>query len=721
MRFSHQVGDVEAAQEANLAQRDAENAALIEGAAETVAVILAVGMAGTAIAGCSGGSESEPEGISPVPAVECSIDEAAGEIDNWGSGGVVSPWDGESMTMSYVVQEGDNITKIAACYFLNSEKGADAVAYENRIDNPDLIAPGDEIEITIFKPIKVQLGDEYGSISDLAAHTGFSAEQLYAANGKSFPDDEWKPGKDDVIILPVQNNIDNKPDPTTTTTTTSTPELPKPTVDRVAEIRSFREKWFEYAKSVEDEFGIDRSAVLAQAILESGYGGSELAIDGSNLFGVKAHEGAETNPYWDGTVIQHETTEFLTDEELARPYWQERLVETVAVTDEGLNEVRVNADFRQYADFMDSFLDYGYKITNEEIYSDAAAQIGEDPIEYIKEVAKAGYANDPKYIEKVIGLYNVLSELESAGEPEPTPEPPSPGAGDVINPSELDYSDFPTEERDSVLRGSINEAAANLTLEQFIAFRESGIIDKTELTKSIVTLDGAYNTLFGRERDSALKYIVWHAWANGIPEVQYDVNGGTETSSSEGNSHSVPLETQIRGWQSGYANWLESKKTDPDAGASYGSAHVLVGDNGEVWKVTGYDKKTIHAGSGAVDDAKEHGFGKYVVDNENSVGIEVQLDTIYDDDEAEDYEGEVPKWVQFQNLIMTTVHIAVAEGIVNDSMTEGEIRAAINEAVVGHGKNPSKFNPGSGVEFGWKYREPLLQMAQELAVAYLKR
>lgn len=627
------------------------------------------------------------------------------EVNNWNYGGVEKPWDNEEKlaVFTYNLQAGENLESVAKCYFMDSDDGIKSIATANDITDSNIVQPG-QLTIKITNPVQVKLTKEIGSVGEIAYQTGFTAEQIHAANGKSLNDD-WDPGEGDVIQLPIQKSSNDKePKTTSTSTSTSTPttttsEVPIPPGDtetRVEEIDAFREKWDGYAVKVAKEFGIDKNAVLAQAILESSFGSSKLTLNGSNLFGVKAHRGAKKTPYWEGETIPKETTEFLSDEQLQEPYWQKRFVEMVNRSETGLNEVRIIGDFRVYGDFEESFMDYGYKIMNESTYADAAKSI-DNPTTYIGAVAKAGYATDPDYEVKVLDIYGVLEELDSRGDPKPPePEPrKKPGPGDVIiDSAELDFSNFPEQVRDEKLKIRIEDAITNISLKKFETFRSSGVMNKSAFAESVMNEQGEYRQLLGRDRSGKLKYVVWHLWANGIPDDGLDAVSGTETSTSQGNSHDIPLESQVRSWHNGF---LDDRVS---------SAQYLVGDNGEVWRLSEKQfSKALHAGSGIQDEG-----AKYFrdVDNENSIGLEVQADTIYDVTELE-----------FENLIYLTVESLSDAKVITSAMTEDEIRSAVDEAVVGHGKNDSKFN-NSGVEFGWKYRVPLVQAVQELAVEYLK-
>lgn len=123
------------------------------------------------------------------------------------------------------------------------------------------------------------------------------------------------------------------------------------------------------------------SLVGAQAILESGWGKSELATKANNLFGVKANES------WSGEVYIVPTKEFIDNE------W-----------------IVIEAPFRKYKDWNESVYDHSeffvesdfrknnYKhLIGETDYKKAVQSI-------LKPIATYGYATDPDYANKVINI-----------------------------------------------------------------------------------------------------------------------------------------------------------------------------------------------------------------------------------------------------------------------------------------------------------------------------
>ena len=121
--------------------------------------------------------------------------------------------------------------------------------------------------------------------------------------------------------------------------------------------------------------GVPASLTIAQAILESADGNSTLAIQANNLFGMKGKGTAGS--------VRLPTKEFLNGE------W-----------------VTIQADFRKYHHWGESINDHSNLFLNgvswnRNLYRGA---IGTDGITASREVAKAGYATDPNYAEKLISI-----------------------------------------------------------------------------------------------------------------------------------------------------------------------------------------------------------------------------------------------------------------------------------------------------------------------------
>ncbi len=127
------------------------------------------------------------------------------------------------------------------------------------------------------------------------------------------------------------------------------------------------------AQASAKDSGVPASFTVAEAALESGWGASQLAQEGKNLFGVKA------DPSWQGDVLTLNTREFL------HGTW-----------------VMVPARWRKYADWQDCMDDHAAFLHQNRRYVPCfECTTGEA---FATAVAQAGYATDPGYAAKVISI-----------------------------------------------------------------------------------------------------------------------------------------------------------------------------------------------------------------------------------------------------------------------------------------------------------------------------
>jgi hypothetical protein len=122
--------------------------------------------------------------------------------------------------------------------------------------------------------------------------------------------------------------------------------------------------------------GVPASVTIAQAILESDWGRSRLTRQGNNLFGIKAL-GKATGPAGVVTLATWEHT--------------------------GDGDVIVQAPFRAYYTLEQSIDDHGRFFTSNRRYA-AAMAVARDARAFAQEIQDAGYATDPSYADKLIGL-----------------------------------------------------------------------------------------------------------------------------------------------------------------------------------------------------------------------------------------------------------------------------------------------------------------------------
>lgn len=126
-----------------------------------------------------------------------------------------------------------------------------------------------------------------------------------------------------------------------------------------------------------DQYGVPASVSVAQAIVESDWARSELTIKGRNYFGIKC---AGPSPYASGC--------------LERPTQE---------CDTAGNCAETVAKFRTYDSPEDSFRDHGHFLATNPRYEGAFDHVDE-PDQFAKEIAAAGYATDPQYAAKLIAL-----------------------------------------------------------------------------------------------------------------------------------------------------------------------------------------------------------------------------------------------------------------------------------------------------------------------------
>ena len=132
--------------------------------------------------------------------------------------------------------------------------------------------------------------------------------------------------------------------------------------------------------------GVLPSITAAQAILESGWGSSELAkAPNNNLFGIKDSED------WHGEIVTVPTQEYLNGD-----------------------YITVNAAFRKYATWNDSVVDHAKFFTSTEWRKDNYRKVVNETDYRIaaQELKNAGYATDPNYPGKLIRLIEAYKLYE---------------------------------------------------------------------------------------------------------------------------------------------------------------------------------------------------------------------------------------------------------------------------------------------------------------------
>lgn len=141
-------------------------------------------------------------------------------------------------------------------------------------------------------------------------------------------------------------------------------------------VNRFIDKYGKWAKLSANDTGVPALFTLAQCALETGWGKS---VKGNNMFGIKDTDGLNGNEI-----------EFLTTEYNKQTGWH-----------------KVKAFFRKYKTPKESFDDHAKFLIKNERYK-AAFNYEHDPVMFAKEVAKAGYATDPQYAQKIITIMKMI-------------------------------------------------------------------------------------------------------------------------------------------------------------------------------------------------------------------------------------------------------------------------------------------------------------------------
>lgn len=147
---------------------------------------------------------------------------------------------------------------------------------------------------------------------------------------------------------------------------------------------NFVSKMSRAATLASQQSGVPARLIMGQAALESGWGQREIKHEDGrtsyNLFGIKA------GPSWKGKVVNVLTTEY----------------------EDGVAK-KVTQPFRAYSSYEESFADYARLIGNSPRYE--AVTQARNEIEAARRIQSAGYATDPQYAQKLIG---VMSQLRGA-------------------------------------------------------------------------------------------------------------------------------------------------------------------------------------------------------------------------------------------------------------------------------------------------------------------
>ncbi len=155
--------------------------------------------------------------------------------------------------------------------------------------------------------------------------------------------------------------------------------------------KEFVEQFSPYVNTITKGTGIFAGTLFSQAVLESSgnyntnkqwkVGGSRLAQEANNFFGIKADKG------WKGSRYNIKTREVY-----------------------GGKDTFVKDDFRKYDSVKDSMKDYVNFLLNNKRYRDAGVFNAKTVEEQAAALKKAGYATDPNYAKVVTDVYRSLKD-----------------------------------------------------------------------------------------------------------------------------------------------------------------------------------------------------------------------------------------------------------------------------------------------------------------------
>lgn len=190
--------------------------------------------------------------------------------------------------------------------------------------------------------------------------------QIYASDFSTALDRGWISTADTGPALSPRIAVPASADPTPGTRSLSSGTARQAFLDATARA----------ARAGAAQTGVPASVTVAQAILESDWGRSILALDANNYFGIKASDRLGT----DG-VVWMSTGEF---DDAGQAY------ETVSA-------------FRAYKSLTDSVADHDDLLKGAARYA-AAMRLTNDPKQFARELSEAGYSTDPDYADKLVAL-----------------------------------------------------------------------------------------------------------------------------------------------------------------------------------------------------------------------------------------------------------------------------------------------------------------------------
>ncbi len=282
---------------------------------------------------------------------------------------------------TYVVEDGDSVRTIAAQFGVTNE----TIIWQNDLTDPDILQVGQELHILPFSGLihEVRPGDTLASVAngydalnaDVISANRLTAPYIIVVGQKLAVPGGYRPLPRKVVLAPGPDTVQAPRDSEQVAAAIATaPRRQFPALGGTPQ-EQFIASIGEAAVQSADATGVPASVTIAQAILESYWGSSRLAREANNYFGIKAQtrSGSAGSIWFD--------------------VW-----EVIG----GRNVMQSQA-FRAYQTIGESFVDHGLFFVENGRYA-AAMAVKNDPRQFARAVNRAGYATDPSYASKLIGL-----------------------------------------------------------------------------------------------------------------------------------------------------------------------------------------------------------------------------------------------------------------------------------------------------------------------------
>lgn len=140
--------------------------------------------------------------------------------------------------------------------------------------------------------------------------------------------------------------------------------------------------------------------LVSQLILESGYKPSRLATQANNWFGIKS------GLSWSGKVISAPTTEYINGRYIKLPGSWKVYNNRLEALKAGEN---IGSLFRFYPSQTASFRGWVDFLQNNKRYSKVFQ--AKTPLDQFYELKEAGYATDPNYVQKLVGILSQIKDF----------------------------------------------------------------------------------------------------------------------------------------------------------------------------------------------------------------------------------------------------------------------------------------------------------------------